>query len=480
MFSKPTLTINKIIHWLLLLFLFLLPWHTRYMYDWAYLNGGFWEYGSGSLFATEILLWIIIVLFFADLVKNRRFNAEWRKNKKGLFLCATAFLFLIAHIVFGSNPKISFQFVFRLLEGAALMVIIARSVSPTRTLLLALWSGGVVQGVLALWQFFNQEIIANKWLGLAHHSAKQLGDFVVEFGDERWLRAYGSFGSPNMLGGFLAVCWVIGLLLYLSHCRGVLSRHSGTPSIGGSEGAGIYAPSSDRNKMDKSTDNEGVQQYAPTRRRLPILITIGQLIIFSGLILSFSRGAWIAAASGVIVLLSILYRARAPLQSIGRQLVFSFLLFTFYSLLLTPLFTTRLSTTPRLEAKSIAERQNQYREASQIITRNPSTFLFGVGPGKYTYALWRQDKWRPVWQYQPVHNVYMLMIAEVGVVGFTIVFLFSCFLVRKIWRTNPLYLSVIVAILISGLFDHFWWSLYGGQMIWWGVLAVSLSHSPID
>jgi len=37
------------------------------------------------------------------------------------------------------------------------------------------------------------------------HQASTLGTYVVETGAGRWLRAYGSFGHPNMLGFFLVL-----------------------------------------------------------------------------------------------------------------------------------------------------------------------------------------------------------------------------------------------------------------------------------
>src|SRR5581483_5207478 len=79
----------------------------------------------------------------------------------------------------------------------------------------AVWAGAVLQGLFATIQFFAQRVAHFPLSGMAPHTASDLGAFVVESGGERWLRAYGSFGSPDLLGGFLAICFVLGLSLYL-------------------------------------------------------------------------------------------------------------------------------------------------------------------------------------------------------------------------------------------------------------------------
>ena len=61
----------KIINYLLLLFLFLLPWQTRLIWHEGKLNGGHWEYGTLSFFVVEILLWLVVVFFVADKFRKK-------------------------------------------------------------------------------------------------------------------------------------------------------------------------------------------------------------------------------------------------------------------------------------------------------------------------------------------------------------------------------------------------------------------------
>lgn len=477
------MTIKKAISWLLGLLLFLLPWQTRYIYAPASLNGGFWEYGTGSFYASEILLWLIIILFIVSQFRHRElwqrivspehFRNHWRR----LFYCSLVLLFFGLEILLSGNRDVAFNSVFRLIEAACLAVILAslphqgrageglpsftlprvsESVSGVRQtpvfstaqaeatplspplergesqrLLLAFWLGGVVQGLFALWQFLNQEIIANKWLGLATHNAKQLGDFVIEFGDERWLRAYGSFGSPNILGGWLAITFVLGLILYV--------------------------------------------RSEPSWQK--ILLLVGELVVVAGLIVSFSRAAWLAVVVGIVVyaIMSIKNNSWRTQWfdyiklGVGSLAVVAIFVFTY-----APLFTTRFEGRERLEVQSNTTRREEYKTWWQTVKAHP---WLGTGPGLYTYALYQRNSKHPVWYYQPIHNTYLLIFAELGIACF-LAFSLSCFFVLKyLWKKNPTYLSVVAVLLASALFDHFWWSLYSGVLLTAVVLSFGLSET---
>ena len=52
---------NRWFNWLLALFIFLLPWQARWIVDVPVVNGGVWEYGVTSLYATEVLLWVVLI-----------------------------------------------------------------------------------------------------------------------------------------------------------------------------------------------------------------------------------------------------------------------------------------------------------------------------------------------------------------------------------------------------------------------------------
>ena len=308
--------------------------------------------------------------------------------------------------------------------------------------------GGVGQGILAVGQFFSQTVTHIPGFGMAPQTAARLGSFVIETGTERWLRAYGAFGSPNILGGYLALVFVIGLLLYL--------------------------------------------KSSPPQK---IFFTVGQMVVVAGLVLSFSRGAWAAVGAGAIatVILTPPLRGKnlcpnhqedrdpsvvslsqddsEPRNDILKQLVFCFLVVAVLFFIFRPLFTTRFTPSVRLESRSLAERAGQYRDALSILKEH---WLTGVGPGAYTAALVGKHPERPVWNLQPAHNIYLLLFVELGAVGFVLFFWWCFFIARRILERERRWFPVLLTLLVLGLFDHWLASLYIGQIAWWVIFGLGL------
>jgi O-antigen ligase len=422
------------------MYVFILPWQTRFIYEPRFLNGGFWEYGSASFFGSEILLWIIVILFAIDFFRKKSFShlfgkIHYETHKKNLWLAMSVIFFIIVLVLHSVNRVVSYEYAFRILEGVCLFLVLAGSGEKNK-LLHSFWLGAIVQALLGIYQFFSQAVVANKWLGLAAHKPAELGSFVVEFGDERWLRAYGAFGSPNILGGFLAAAFVLGIILYL-----------------------YSSPAS------------------------KIYLILGQSIILTGLVMSFSRGAWAAAIFGwVICGIYIIYTGKnKELPFFKRyhlfgpylkQSIFYAVIFAGLFTLLSPIFFVRFNSSYRLEAKSLSDRGKQYQESFKILNKN---LLLGVGPGAYTYQLYKNEPTKKVYDYQPVHNIYFLILCEWGIFGFAFWAALFGFVIREIWRRRPEYLALIFTVLLAAAFDHFWWSLPGGMALWWVIFGMLLA-----
>lgn len=438
--------LKKIFNLALLSFLFLLPWQTRYIWQYGELNKGFWEYGTFSIYGTEILLWIILILFFSQYVLRKDFlgNLKQENNsiRAGLILFLLVFLLTMA---LSKNFWISYNFVFKTLEAIALMMVLLRH-NKKNKYKIAFWAGGVGQGILAISQFLTQHVWSSKWLGMAEQKASSLGPSVIEFADQRWLRAYGSFGSPNSLGIYLAILFVLGLVLYL-------------------------------------------KTESP---KLKIIFSIGQIFILSGLLLSFSRGAWLAAVMGVVCLVIVvchfersLAKSKNPLNikpegsflllkttmitDLSKQLVFSAAVVVFWLIIFFPVFSARFNLNNRLETKSISERKNQYIEALSFIKESPA---LGVGPGAYTFALYQKYPKLESWQYQPVHNIYLLALIEVGFAGCLALFFIFKRLFFLAVKSNLIYVPILITLAFAGIFDHWLWSMYTGVLLWWIVYGL--------
>ncbi|MCG2694086.1 O-antigen ligase family protein [Candidatus Parcubacteria bacterium] len=177
---------------------------------------------------------------------------------------------------------------------------------------------------------------------------------------------------------------------------------------------------------------------------------LGAIFIFS-LFLTFSRSAWL----GLVAVLIYYSFKNFDNKDIRKFFIFSILSIASLSFIFWPFVTSRVKSEGYLESKSNIERVASWREGLELWTQNP---LFGIGIGNYTIGL-------PKPYGQPSHNIFLMVLAELGAVGF----LLYLALWRKLWKSGLH--SVLILFFIIGLFDHYLWTLYSGQMIFWVGLA---------
>jgi len=431
--------LEKIIYYLTLLFLFLIPWQTRWRYFHGELNGGYWEYGTFSLYATELLLWLIVLLYAYFLFFKKRyirevFNTERIKKNYKYAIVLLLFIFLnIVNIFISLDSDISYQHFIRLLSAICIGVIILNVFFIKKDRIIAItvfWSSGIIQGLMSIWQFLSQKVYGSSLLGMSSQDPSDFGVGVIEYIDERWMRAYGSLTGPNPLGSYLVVLFFIGMFLYLN----------------------------------------------TTKQKYKKMLLIGQLIILTGVILSFSRAAWLAVIIGSVALIGILLLKRKENKELLKQTLSQMAMYIILSLLLiialAPIFTARFTFTNYLEHVSITERKLQIQQSSKTIDKNLS---LGTGAGTYTLSAYYTNPNFESWYYQPVHNSFLLMIAETGIFISIIIFLLYAWIVKIVWYHNRLFIPVLLALLIVAFFEHWTWSLYSGLIFWFSVWFLSIS-----
>lgn len=129
-----------------------------------------------------------------------------------------------------------------------------------------------------------------------------------------------------------------------------------------------------------------------------------------------------------------------------------------------------------VDSLSVAERRQLLISSFLMIKQN---FLWGVGLNNFLNNL--PVYWLPVsfrlWQ--PVHNVYLLVLAEVGVVFFLGILLFLYKTLKKVMveKKKVVVFLALMAILILGLFDHYWWTLLQNQVLFSLVLGLAWSKN---
>lgn len=135
--------------------------------------------------------------------------------------------------------------------------------------------------------------------------------------------------------------------------------------------------------------------------------------------------------------------------------------------IITLLFVCTLFFQASTDPLTVVKRVDLISDAASIIAANPIT---GVGLGNYLYAQADFPQKYPSFIMQPVHNIGLLIIAEVGI-PITLFLVYSL-----INRMRPIARGVhiipFIAVFITGMFDHYWltlqqnWLLLG---VLWGI-----------
>lgn len=396
---------------LLLLTLFLLPWQTRWIFFSPTIGGEVSEYGQISLYATEVLLFVVMLLRGKPLYRP---ELKWVRQAGYFFVAATFF-----SLGFSAFFQIGLGHILHLLFAFALFITLLDARTSVKHAAGAFIAGILIPACIGWWQVFTGASPASSWLGLAFKDAQVVGTAVVETGGDRLLRAYGTFPHPNVFGGYLAIALV--MLAWLV-------------------------------------------RFIHDRRTL-LLSIIPVALLSATLIVTFSRGAWLGLTIGFLVLIALmLYRHRiAPSRALPIMILGLITILSTLAVFHSQVFA-RVQASGRVEQISVTERTSQFGRFDDVFVRNP---ILGVGPAAYSFVLSEIDPAGKSWVYQPIHNVFLLMLAELGVTGFAALFylLFRVDQVSsKAAKTAGGMLSLCLGIVffILGLFDHYLWSLWPG------------------
>jgi putative inorganic carbon (HCO3(-)) transporter len=299
--------------------------------------------------------------------------------------------------------------------------------SPAR---FALAAGGAAaaQGAVAVLQAVTQSTAWLRPLGLPWPGDLGPGlsgaSVVQSAAGQRWLRAYGTLPHPNLLAGWLL------------------------PGLGAT-----------------------AERLAATGRRR-WLLAAG--LAAGGLALTFSRAGWLGALGLAAVVGWRAWRGRLPRIAPWAATAAAAAALAWLPLL--PYAAARLPAangSARLEQRSVDQRLGLARASLEMARARP---WLGVGPGHFvvTLAAQRQD----VLPLEPVHGVPLLALSETGLVGAAALGLLSAGVIWRAWRRRGraalaewVLLAVAVGLALTGLLDHYWWTLAPARLVWVTVLG---------
>lgn len=294
----------------------------------------------------------------------------------------------------------------------------------------------LIQGIFGILQFIYQRSLNLPFTRELVLDPSVRGIGVIEAEGRRWLRAYGLTPHPNFLGGYIG----LGLLLF-----------------GGS-----------------LVEN-------PRQFWLWLIVAISGCAF----LLTFSRSAWLGFALSVLFCLLVLRPWQHIKQAIHRthrqllvSLIIVFLLVSAFGVVFRDLLVTRfLRFEQTLEANSIQERLRDAGQAWMLIRHQP---MWGVGTGYYVQALWAwaNTTGRDFPAFQPVHNIPLLVTAEMGVFGFVFwVWLLLGpplrLIVERAIHVTPFIVTWAAAFLLLFVVSMFDQYLYIPK-VWWSTIYLGL------
>ncbi len=414
--------IKKIYNILIFLTIFSLPWQTKLIIRPAELN--YWEI---SLFLPMIFLFIFVIVFWHKIFlnfKNFYFN-------KIIISLAIFELFVFISLFFSYDNLLSIYRYFILLLALFLFLIVRRFNNGQKELII--WSfllASFFQATIAIYQFIYQKSFAFKYLGIAFHDASVLGTSVIETNSGRFLRAYGALDHPNVLGGLMALSCLYSFWFLIK-------------------------------KKD----------YSINKKLYLWLIYLSSL---SALFFSFSRSAWLAFIIVKIILVIDLLVKKTEIKRLIFILFSSIFLIMSFTFIYHDLLSTRIFAKGRIEQISINERSQAIKEYKFL---NNQDLFFGKGLGTYSLNQYINDeKAYEAWYYQPIHNVYLLVLSEVGLFGFmaflSFLFFFTLGIIKKNRKNLLFSLMTILLFSILFFFDHWFLTIPFGLWLLFLFLAV--------
>lgn len=457
--------LNNILEYGIYAFVFLLPIQTRLFLKDASLGGYVYEPGRISLYATDILLIILLFIFFLINYRTKKKGEALKKHNKYWWLIAGLEAVIVIGIFLAEDKLLAFYGYIRFLLGVSLFWLIIKARFSLEKLILVFITSVFLQTIFGIWQSLMQSSPHSKWLGLASHEAFSSGAAVIEVaGGGRWLRAYGFFDHPNIFGGVLAVALLFACFEILKY------------SLGGSK----KMPLGDSKLETKIKEKINRINIPDNSLKMLVLLSVVSTLTV-GLFFSFSRAAILGIFCSFIIILFLtivkrdLLKQRRILEVI---LIFGCVFFIFYNVY-NDLMSTRVSVNTRLEEKSVNERVESVKIAGGLWREHK---LFGVGINNYGNAVQEKIPWDEgeYFMYQPVHNVYLLVLTEIGLAGlfFFVGILYYIFLniFKKAFVSTGAYLKlpIFIFILILFMFDHWLWSLHFGVLFFWLLMGVMI------
>lgn len=349
----------------------------------------------------------------------------------------------------------------------------------------------LIQSIIGIWQFIIKHSIGLSFLRESQISPILPGVAKIILNSQVFIRAYGLMPHPNILGGFLVFSIVLTLLWKKMFHACPVKPNCSTWNI--------------LNKIN-------ILKW-DILDRLTVVLIVQAIALF----LTFSKSAIIGLLVTLIYIYApILLRYKKLFHLLRRQAgVEQLKNFLIYSagiiLIIASLFVFIKPNISSLITKSLGERLFYLNVSRGTILDNS---LIGVGNGQFVLNIEKYaQSYLEIWQYQPVHNVFLLIWSELGVIGLVlfILWIWKLFNVEQfqfdteyqnvlrgtfsgcgvsmeqfenneageqsilcnnndelsMFQIQRYFKGILLAFLFIMLFDHYLWDIWQGQVMFW-------------
>lgn len=129
------------------------------------------------------------------------------------------------------------------------------------------------------------------------------------------------------------------------------------------------------------------------------------------------------------------------------------------------LFISGLFLTTVHNPSAISERLALFQNGLSLLSQKP---LLGWGLGQHVYGLSAGVTNSPYLFNQPIHNIFLIALVEWGLIIFSLLSVTLYSLYKK--ADNKMLYLIFLAVVITGMFDHYWLTLQQNQLLL-GVVA---------
>ncbi|MBI2611595.1 O-antigen ligase family protein [Candidatus Gottesmanbacteria bacterium] len=397
-----------------------------YFFPESFISGIRVDYLAAKIYLTDV---IIFALLFNWLWSEKDKILKWLNLSLISYLLSLILIFISLFILLSQNKFASIYQSLKLLEYLGLAFYIIKTKPRLRLIFLPLTLAVVFESTLAILQWFKQASVGGPiyWLGERTFSASTPGIALMDISGTLKLRPYATFPHPNVLAGFLT--------LSLTTILFAIIKRPKTPGRWPASWRGLLP-------------GGGVW-------------ILGTIALF----LSTSLSAIFANLIGIVL--------------IGLHRKSLILIFFALILIVLSFFVASPKLSSPQTSKDWKYRQELNLVALKMFQQNP---LIGKGINNFLPQLpiYKSDVSQIYW-WQPVHNIYLLILSETGIIGFSI----TIFILYKVYKNYKkvglksnkwLGFILLSQILLIGMIDHYFLTLQQGQIM--ATIVISLAFLP--